>query len=294
MKQYSLSALQAFVTVVETNSFHQASERLHTSPASVSRRVSQLEDALGTRLLNRTTRKTNLTDVGEQYYHDIQNVFDALQEAEERVCEVYNEITGPLKIAAPMSFGVQVIAPLIPKFMQKYPSVTIDLQLEDHQTDLISNGIDLALRIGELKDSSLVATKLGNVGFGYYASPDYLKMHGEPMVLEDLADHECLHYNHISFTNEWGIDEKLFKIPGKLSVNNGEVLCEAAIQNQGIVSLPNFIVKNAIKEKKLKEILVNKTRVKGLYAMRLSRNFTPKKIRLLIDFLKKNISTDFT
>ena len=189
MKQYNLQDLRAFTTVVESGSFNKAADRLGTSSASVSRRISALEKLLGVRLLNRTTRALHLTDSGEQYFADIQNILNALEESGDRLRNKEESIQGNLRLAAPMSFGIQTIAPLLPKFLKQYPDLHIDLQLEDKQTDLYTEGIDLALRIGELDDSSLIATRLCDIGFGFYASPDYLSEFGEPKTLSGLSDH---------------------------------------------------------------------------------------------------------
>ena len=137
MKQYSLTDLQTFTAVVETGSFHQAAERLDTSSASVSRRISALESALDSRLLNRTTRQLSLTESGHQYYDDVQNILSELQAAEERLCAGEAEIRGNMRLVAPMSFGVQAIAPLLPEFLAMYPGLSIDLQLEDKQMEQI-------------------------------------------------------------------------------------------------------------------------------------------------------------
>lgn len=285
--KYSFADLHAFIAVSQTNSFHQAAERLNTSAASVSRKVSNLEDALDVRLFHRTTRKVRLTEAGKQYYGDVQNVLEALQEADEQLQNNQNELSGELKIAAPMSFGVEVLSPLLTEFMHQHPALHIDLQLEDHQTDLLSSGVDLALRIGELADSSLIATKICNLEFGYYASPSYLEKHGEPIHPDDLLQHECLHYSLVSRSYEWGLKDSNVQLKGRLSANNGEALREAAINGLGLVALPRFIAKKSIQKQTLKPILeAHSLQTSGLYAIRLSRKFTPKRITTLIDFLK--------
>ena len=290
MKQYALIDLRTFVAVVESGSFRRAADRLDTSSASVSRRISGLEEALGVRLLNRTTRQLSLTDIGQQYYLDVHNVLDALQESEERLQEGGADIKGNLRLAAPMSFGIQAIAPLLPGFLVQHPGLRIDLQLEDQQTDLYAEGIDLALRIGRLADSSLIATRLCDIEFGYFASPDYLQQNGEPARLEELSGHQCLHYNLIDRAREWGVQNRSITLRGSLSTNNGEVLREAAIQGLGIVALPRFIVRDAIAGGHLKAILCDfMPKPTGLYAVHLSRSFTPAKVKLTIQYLRDNL-----
>lgn len=288
MKEYSFTEMAAFKAVVETGSFVQAADRLDTTSASISRKVSALEDDLGVRLFQRTTRRVNLTEAGERYYQDIDNIFDALEEAHDRVSQSSSLVTGELKLAAPMSFGLEILSPLIPKLLAEQPDLSIDLRLEDTQTDLLSNGIDLALRIGTLSDSSLIATKLGEISFGYFASPCYLKQNGEPQDLQDLNDHHCLHYSLISRASEWGTAAIPVETRGRLSVNNGEALCEAAKQGVGVVALPRFIVARALEQGDLLEILQGcPVRRESVYAVRVSRNYTPRKVREAIDFFQR-------
>lgn len=289
MKQYSLADLQAFATVVETGNFNQAAERLQTSTASVSRRVSALENALGSRLLNRTTRQLHLTEAGEQYYVDLKQILAALQESEEKLQQGQVIIDGHLRIAAPMSFGMQRIAGLLPAFIQKYPKLQVHLQLEDRETDLYAEGIDLALRIGKLRDSSLIATRLCEIDVVCCASPTYLEQFGTPQEHNALHKHQLLHYSLINFKDEWGIGQELVHCP--FSANNGEALLEAALQGLGLIRVPRFIVGKALSEQRLIEILPDYLpQKKGLYAVRLSRQFTPAKVGVFIEYLKERLN----
>jgi len=293
MKQYTLTDLHTFIAVIETGSFNQAAERLNTSTASVSRRISALEEAMNTRLLNRTTRTMRLTDAGQQYYGDVQNVLAGLQESEERLKAGNAVISGNLRMAAPMSFGIERISPLLPEFLKRYPNIHIDLVLEDRETDLYAEGIDIALRIGELKDSSLVATRLCPIDFVYCASPDYLKKQGEPKTFDDLKNHHCLHYSLTRSKHQWGISNELAQLKGQLTANNGKVLCDAAVQGTGVIMLPRFIVEKELKKKQLVTILNNITpEATYLYALRLSRQFTPAKVKVMIEYLNEKFSRD--
>lgn len=290
MQQYNLQDLQAFVSVVETGSFNQAAERLQASTAAVSRRVSALETALGIRLLHRTTRKLHLTDAGEQYYLDVQHILDALQESEERLREGSTVLRGKLRIAAPLSFGVQKISPLLPGFLRQHPDIELDLQLEDRETDLYAQGVDLALRIGKLRDSALVATRLCAVNFVCCAAPDYLAQHGEPTHPDQLAEHHCLRYSLISRKQEWGMVSDNIPLRSTLAVNNGEVLRDAALQGSGIALLPHFIVGTPLAEGQLMPILTEFTpRPTHLYALRLSRHYTPVRVIRFIEYLRENL-----
>lgn len=291
MKEYTLADLHTFVAVVEAGSFHQAAERLNTSAASVSRRISALEQAMDTRLLNRTTRTMRLTDAGKQYYDDLQNVLTALQESEDKLKAGNAVISGSLRIAAPMSFGIERVSPLLPEFMTRYSDIHIDLMLEDRETDLYVEGIDIALRIGELRDSSLIATRLCPIDFVYCASPKYLAEHGEPQSYNDLKNHRCLHYSLTKTKRQWGISNEPAQFKGQLTANNGKVLSDAAIAGIGIVMLPRFIVEDALIRGKLKTLLSDYTpKPTYLYALRLSRQFTPAKVKAMIDYLSEKFA----
>ena len=291
MQEYDLVALKAFVAVVEAGSFNRAAEQLEASTAAVSRRVSGLENALGVKLLNRTTRQIDLSEAGKQFYQDVLNIFHSLEEAEERIQTGRETVRGNLRVAAPLSFGIQRIAPVLPGFMKRHPALRVQLQLEDRFTDLVSEGIDVAIRIGTLKDSSLVATRIASIAAVFCASPDYLSRRGEPRKPEDLSGHDCLHYSLLSTREEWGFPEgqagKDIEISGSLSANNGEVLKEAAMQGLGITLLPTFIAEDALQDGRLKEILRRyRPQPFGLYAVRPSRQFTPARVRLLVEYLK--------
>ncbi len=292
MQQYDLVMLNAFRTVIEAKSFNGAAKQLGASTAAVSRRVSALESALGVKLLHRTTRKIDPTEAGKQFYEDVQNIFCTLEEAEERVREGRETIKGHLRVAAPSSFGVHCLSPIIPDFMKHYPELKAQFHLEDKQTDLVAEGIDVAIRIGFLKDSTLIATRIGTAPKVFCASPEYLKQHGEPKKPAELATHSCLHYSLLSKKEEWHFDAEKIEISGPLSTNNGEVLKEAAIQGMGIAMLPTFIVHDALRNGRLKPILASYSPEPfGLYAVRLSRHFTPAKVSVFIDYLKQHFAS---
>ncbi len=297
MQHYDLIALQSFMAVVEAHSFKRAAEKLDVSTAAVSRRVSGLESALGVKLLNRTTRQIDLTDAGKQFYDDLQDIFCSLDEAEERLQQGHETVKGNLRIAAPLSFGTMCIAPVLPGFMKRYPELRIQLQLEDRFTDIVSEGIDIAIRIGVPKDSSLVATCIASVPRAFCAAPRYLKQHGEPKNPSDLSAHNCLHYNHISMQEEWSYlkGEKMhkFDVTGNLSTNNGEVLRDVAIAGIGLTLLPTFIVADALRAGTLKAILTQYCpKPFDLYAVRPSRKFTPIRMKLFIEYLKEVFEDD--
>ncbi len=297
MQQYELVSLRSFMAVVETASFKRAGEKLNASTAAVSRRVSGLESALGVKLLNRTTRWVDLTDAGKQFYDDLQAIFCSLEEAEEKLQEGHKTIKGNLRIAAPSSFGTMRIAPALSGFMRRYPELNIQLQLEDRITDIVAEGVDIALRIGIPEDSSLVATCIASIPRTFCGSPGYLKEYGEPRVPTDLTSHNCLHYNHMSIREEWGFlkagKTHRLDVSGTLSTNNGEVLRDAAIGGVGLTLLPTFIVADALHSGTLKAVLPEYCpKPFGLYAVRASRQFTPARMKLFIEYFKETFESD--
>jgi DNA-binding transcriptional LysR family regulator len=297
MQQYDLVSLRSFIAVVDKGNFNQAAELLEASTAAVSRRVSGLEKALGVKLLNRTTRKLDLTESGKQFYDDVVNVFHSLEEAEERIQQGKNTIKGTLRIAAGVSFGINCLSPLLTSFMQLHPELEVQLKLDDNITDLVAESIDIAIRIGNLKDSTLVANRIGYISRVFCASPDYLSKYGVPLQPKDLSQHNCLRY--ISSNAKYGFDyfrdgvEYNVDVSGSLSTNNGDVLKDAVMKGIGVTLLPTFIIKDAIKKDELREVLADfRPQPFGLYAVRQSREFTPAKVTAMINYLKENLSSN--
>lgn len=292
MQQYDLLSLRSFIAVVDCGSFNQAADLLHASTAAVSRRISNLESALGVKLLNRTTRSQDLTEAGRQFYEDTLNILQFLEEAEERVRCESQMLKGKLRVAAPLSFGIQQIASILPDFMKLYPDLKVELQLEDRFTDLVSEGIDVAMRIGILQDSSLIPTYISDIERVFIASPEYLKQNGTPTRPQQLKSHDCLHYNLISTREEWNLNKgehnESITITPRLSTNNGEVLMQAALQGMGISLLPRFLVQSAIDSGQLQVLFDDYTPAPfGLYAVRPSRSYTPARVRVFIDYMKQ-------
>ncbi|MFJ2973884.1 LysR family transcriptional regulator [Kluyvera sp. NPDC087067] len=294
MKEYDLISLRSFVAVVESGSFYNASVLLDTSSAAISRRVSALEAALGVKLMNRTTRQLDLTPSGQQFYQDVLGILGALEQAEERLNCAQETYSGIIRLGAPLSFGTQKLAPLLPSFLKQYPQITVTLQLEDRVSDLLNEGIDLSLRIGELQDSSLVCLPIAMMPRLYCASPAYLKMRGKPESPDELKQHDCLHYSLLSTRDEWefasGGQELDLRVP--LVANNGDVLREAAIQGMGIAMLPCYIVEDALRSGALVPVLERYAPPPlPLSIVRPSRQFTPVRITLLMDYLREALAT---
>ncbi|MCW8943578.1 MAG: LysR family transcriptional regulator [Sedimenticola sp.] len=291
MKQYDLVALRSFIAVVNAGSFNKAAELLQNSTAAISRRVAALEAELGVRLLNRTTRRIDLTESGRQFHRDITAILEALEEAEERINCDHEGISGTLRIAAPLSFGTQCLGPLLPAFLRQYPELRLQVQLEDRFTDLIADQVDLSIRIGSLTDSTYVATHIAELPRVVCASPVYLKQMGMPRIPADLKSHNCLHYNNVSFREEWSFQSERgtisVEVGGSFCANNGELLREAALQDLGIISLPRFIVDEALQQGALTQLLSSyTTAMLGLYVLRPTRSYTPARVQRFIEYMK--------
>jgi len=298
MEQYDLITLRSFVAVIESGSFVRAAEQMDASTAAISRRIAALEQALGSQLINRTTRRLDITEAGRRFYEDVLNIIELLGEAEERVRAGREAATGLMRVAAPLSFGIERIAPVLPAFMRRHPDLKVQLLLEDRYTDLHGEAIDVAVRIGgSLRDSSLIATRIGPISRIFCAAPDYLAGNGEPTTPEEVKQHCCLHYSLLSLRDEWGF---LFKDPGEtvdikssLSANNAEVLKRCAIEGMGITLLPRFVVEDALSDGRLRQVMASYTPTpSALYAVRPSRRFVPARVRLFIDFLRESFGED--
>ncbi len=253
-----LEDMQIFVGTVDAQSFTAAADKLGLSKQFISRRIMALEERLGVRLLNRTTRKLSITDAGLAYYERAHKIIDEVQEAEQMVSNRNATPRGTLRLSAPMSFGTLHLGPAIARFMEQYPEVRIELDLSDRFVDIVGEGYDMAIRIGHLGDSSLIARQIAPAQIVSCASPAYLKQRGTPQTPAELKDHDLLLYGH-NRNVEWTFCEqgKPLQVPvkGRLRANNGELACAAAIAGLGIVLLPTFIVGNALREKKLVTLL---------------------------------------
>lgn len=259
----------------------------------VSRRIGALEDRLGTSLFHRTTRRLSLTETGHAYYERARNILADVVEAEEAARRLQSELRGTLKIAAPMSFGHLHLSAAVAEFLVGHPKLEIDLDLNDRHIDLVSEGHDLAIRIGKLADSSLVARRLAPCRHVVCASPAYLQAHGEPRSPEELQSdrHDCLVYSNRPISQEWR-----FRIDGewrgvrergtRLGVNNGDVLRDAAIKGVGLVVLPTFIVGDALRRSELKAVLCDfELDVPAIHAVWAPNRALSAKVRAFVDFL---------
>jgi DNA-binding transcriptional LysR family regulator len=284
--------IRTFVAVVQAQGFARAGKRLGIAKSAVSRRVNDLEDRLGTRLLNRTTRQFSPTPAGAELYQRGLRLLADFQEAEDAVSTGSNEPAGKLRISAPVSFGSRCLGQIIPEFMSRFPHLQVELELEDRLIDLVANGFDVAVRISRLKDSSLIARKIVAIHHVICGSPDYLRRRGRPKLPEDLQEHTTLRYSYAGDYWEFAKNEALSP-PSKFRCNNGDTLLEAAIAGGGLAYLPTFIVHQAVADGRLEVCLsgFEKDPI-ALYAVYPSARHLSANIRVFIDFLVEKFGTD--
>lgn len=283
--------IEAFVAVVETGSFSAAAERLQATKSSVSRRVSGLESRLGVKLLNRTTRRLSLTDGGREFFDRAGRILADLREAEQAISDADCALRGRIRVAAPLSFGLLHLAPAINAFAVAHPEVRIELDLNDREVSLVEEGFDMAVRIGQLADSSLVARRLCRIRRIAVASPDYLARTGTPTRPEDLAGHGGLRYTNLSRQAFWSFrtaDGRDLSpdVPDRLAANNGELLTQAAVDGLGITVQPTFIVHHALADGRLRQILAEcETPSATMNAVFPPGRYRSRRVRVFADFL---------
>lgn len=287
----SWEGVSEFVAVAEAESFTKAANRLGISTAQVSRQVSALETRMATKLFHRTTRKVSVTEVGKIYYQHCRQVLDGLEEAERAITNLQSTPRGLLKITAPVTYGEGIIAPLINDFIAKYPELEIKITLTNQKLDLIDEGFDLAIRLGQLEDSSMMAKKLGSRTQYVCASPNYLSTYGVPHSLSELEQHNCLQ----GTLDYWRFQEngktRNIRVRGNLSCNSGHALVDAAIKNIGIIQLPDYYVLAFIDSGQLVPLLEhNRQPEEGIWALYPHNRHLSPKVRMLLDYLAEALS----
>ncbi|MCG9581043.1 LysR family transcriptional regulator [Vibrio tubiashii] len=293
----AFSAIPIFVSVVESGSFSTAASKLNITKSAVSKRITQLEDELGIRLINRTTRKLSLTEAGQRYYDYVVQSLSLAQQGIDAVTELQGNPRGTLKVTAPMSFGVLHIAPLISDFLALYPDVEIDLNLEDRMVDLVAERFDVGIRIGDLPLSNLVAKRLAPCRSVLCAAPGYLSQHGLPSKPSDLSKHSCLQYSYYRGGSEWSLHSagNEFKVipKGRLVVNNSEAIRRAVLGGSGIANLPTFIAGKDIAAGNLQVVLSDYALPShAVYAVFPEKKHMPHKARAFIDFINQRLGTE--
>ena len=282
--------LEAFVAVVDRHGFSNAADKLGVAKSILSRRVSDLEKRLGVQLMRRTTRKQSLTDAGRHFYQRAINLLADLDDAEQMVSDAQARLSGKIKLAAPLGIGIGQLSRPISEFMQLHTDVEIALELDDRNVDLVGEGFDLAVRVGQLQDSSLIARKLAEVNFATCASPDYLAKYGEPKHPAELSAHQVLHYSNVQIGDQWFYYQSGKRITPRmkyrLSANNGELLARAASHGLGICAGPLFYLQEYIDRGELTPILKDFPRdAAGMYAIYPPGRLVSRRVKMLSDYL---------
>tara|TARA_R110002096_G_scaffold436071_1_gene666857 strand:- start:31703 stop:32623 length:921 start_codon:yes stop_codon:yes gene_type:complete len=294
MKLQNIAIMPIFVSVIEQNSFSGAAKKLGITKSAVSKRITMLEETLGVKLIQRSTRRLHLTEAGERYFKLAQIATDCAVEAEHAASELQTSPKGNLKINIPMSFGRLHIIPIIPEFLKRFPDITIKLEMSDEVTDIIAQGVDIAIRGGELPDSSLIAKKITPLRNILCASEEYLQLNGIPKTPEDLKNHNCILYSNQPNAKEWifikGGKTRAIKVDGTFQANNSEAIKHALIEGIGIGRLPTFVTGNDLNSQNLKQVLPEFTMPeKTLYALFPEKKYMPTKIRVFIDFIHEKL-----
>ncbi len=282
--------MNIFAEVARRGGFTPAAQHLGLSRAQVSKAVSRLEQHLGARLLNRTTRRVSLTATGKVYLERCEAILQEIAELEDIAASHAGEPAGRILLSAPTSFGILHLSRAIPAYLEKYPAVQVSLSLTDRFVDVVAEGFDLAIRIAELEDSSLVARRIAPSRLVFCAAPAYLDRHGEPRVPQDLAIHHCLVYSNDLKPDTWrvrgpsGIES--IRVNGPVCADNGDVLRSAALSGLGIALLPTFIVGADIRDGSLRQVLADYCPPPiSIYAVFPSRRFLSARVRSFVDFL---------
>ncbi|MEQ8504730.1 MAG: LysR family transcriptional regulator [Rhodospirillales bacterium] len=286
----NLTGMAVFAKVVETGTFTGAAKALGLSKGAISKQVARLEDRLGARLLNRTTRRSSLTEVGAAFYERCRRIVAEAEEAELAVTRLHAEPRGTLRVNMSMSFGLLHVAAALPDFMTAYPEIDLDVTLDDRVVDVVDEGYDMVLRITDMPDSTLIARRLAPFCVATCASPDYWDRHGRPKRPEDLRGHNCLLYTYLSTLDEWRYSEggNLIgvRVAGNMRCNNGEVLRSAALAGQGVIRSPTFIVGRDLQAGTLEWVLQEfEETARSIYAVYPHNRHLSAKVRAFVDFL---------
>ena len=288
--------IQVFVHIVNAATMTAAAARLGVATSAVSRRLSELEEQLGVELFHRTTRRLVLTESGQAFYSRCLQILADLEEAVHAVSQAHHELSGRLRVAAPLTFGLMHLGPAIIEFQKQHPQLNVDIDFNDRQVDLIHDGFDVGIRIASLKDSSLIARKIAKVSTVVCASPDYLKQRGRPTKPEELTHHSCLTYGHLDHPSHWLFvnkrgNEHIVNVNCTMQANNGIFLNNAAIAGLGVVRLPTFIAYDAIAKGDLIPILQDYSVANvNAYAVYPQTRHLSQRVRRFIDFLVERFS----
>ncbi|GFD71967.1 LysR substrate-binding domain-containing protein [Alteromonas sp. KUL150] len=288
-----LEGIAEFCAVAEVGNFTGAANKLDTSVAQISRKVASLEKQLGVKLLQRTTRSVSLTEAGTLYFEQALPALKALENAQLSVSALQTSPQGLIKLTAPVAFGEAFIAPLLNTFMQKYSGISVQCTFSNEKLDIVDLGLDLAIRIGKLEDSTLVAKKLATRHLFVCGSKAYFEEHGQPQTIDELKHHSLL----VGSQPYWRfmVDKEIqsISVQGRARYNSGNALCSAALAGLGLAQLPGFYVRDALASGELIEVFPEyKDKQEAIWAVFPSNRNVAPKIRLLVDFLAQHIVSD--
>ena len=283
--------MEAFATVVDQGGFTDAARKMGISKSAVSKHVSSLEARLGARLLNRTTRRVSPTEIGLVYYDRARRVLNDAGEADSIVTAMQSAPSGVLRMSVATDFGVSLLSPVLDEFLMEFPEISVNMVLKNRYVELISEGFDMSIRVGEMEDSSLRARKITETSQRLIASPRYFQAHGRPERIDDLNDHRLLHYSNQASANVWKItapsgEVRQVRGTGWLTVNDGQSLLNAAVKGLGIAYLPSFLYHDAMQQWLVQDVIPDLPQTTlGIYAVYPPGRFTQPKVRAFIDFL---------
>ena len=288
--------MTSFVAVIDAGSFVAAADVTGQSKAAVSRHVSELERRLDTRLIQRTTRRLSMTTDGQAFYTRCKDLLAALHEAESELASDRSEPSGLIRVNAPLTFGALHLAPLWGRFINQYGKVSLDVTLNDRVVDLVEEGFDIAIRISAMPSSTLVSRKLATTRLVLCASKSYLRKYGVPRHPRDLAKHRAISYSYFSAKDDWHFTgpngAESVRIRACMHTNNGDTCRQAALDHQGVVLQPDFLVGDDLRQGRLVELMPAYRAIEfGIYTVYPSRKYLPLKMRLLIDFLAAALRT---
>lgn len=284
-----LYQMRLYVRIVETGSFSAVARELGTIQPTVSKQLTALEEHLGVRLLNRTTRQLSPTEAGRKYYDRCRHILDEVTDLESSLADLQTRTTGLLRVNAPVAFGQLYMLPLVFRFRRKYPGLAVDLTLNDRFVDLVQEGVDVAIRFGDLEDSQVVARRVGAVTRVCVASPEYLHSRGTPRSPADLSAHNCITYNYL-FSNEWQFEGPQgplsVRVKGDFRANSAITIRSAALEAIGIAHMPGVFVQDDIDKGTLTQVLADygppPVEIHTVYP---SARFLSSKVRLFLDFV---------
>jgi len=288
-----LGSMQAFISVADSGSFSESARRLGLSQPSVSRQVNNLEEYLGVRLLQRTTRRLSLTEAGQIYYEKARQIQQDVEDASQSITGFKETPSGTLKISAPYTWAETKITPYLGEFLQQYPDLKIDIECNDSFQDMIEERLDLVIRVGILKDSSFIAVPFGKIRMVMFATPDYLQQHGIPKTATDLQNHNCVlfeDFKHVILTDESCSQE--VTISGNVAANTVPIMISAVLQNIGIAILPDLLINHLLRSGEIIEIMpeteieIKDLPINQVFALYSNRKHLPAKVRAFLDFFK--------